>query len=469
MATALSSLVSTGLSTGSGSSSSSATGGFVGLGQGINVTSFVQAAEANAQANITNVQDEQTSVNGQNSELATITSDLTALQTATAALQDPLGALADQTATSSAPNDVNATATSEAQAGTHTISITSLATTSSYYSDPVATGSTPLGTGDTIAISVGGVQQASVTVTSSNNTLADIAAAINNQTTGVQASVITDANGARLDIVSTTSGAPGAIAITGTLHDASGNAIDLHQAVAGANAVLTVDGVPISSASNTVSGVINGVTLSLLGPTGGTPASLTVAPDTTGATAAINSFVSAYNTAITAINGQFQAGATPSTSPPLETDSSLSDAQAQLLSAASYSVPGNSGSLSLASIGISTNDDGTLTVDSNALASALSTNYSGVQSFFQTASTGFAQNISNVLNNLVGGTGELTLDAQGYTAQSSDLTQQISDLQAALAVQTTNLTATYAQVNDTLEELPLLQSQLSQQLSSLPT
>jgi flagellar hook-associated protein 2 len=468
MATALSSLVSTGLSTGSGSSSSSATGGFVGLGQGINVTSFVQAAEADAQANITNVQNEQTAVNAQSSDLATIASDLTALQTATNALQDPLGALADQTATSSDPN-LSATATSEAQAGTHTIAVTSLATTSSYYSDPVATSSTPLGTGDTIAISVGGVQQASVTVTSSNNTLAQIASAINNQTTGVQASVITDANGARLAIVSTTSGLPGALTITGTLHSASGNAIDLHQAVAGTNAVLTVDGVPISSASNTVSGVINGVTLSLLGPTSGTGASLTVAPDSSGISAAINTFVSAYNTAITAINGQFQAGATPSTTPPLETDSSLSDAQAQLLSATSYSVTGSGGSESLASIGISTNDDGTLTVDSDTLASALATNYSGVQNFFQAASTGFAQNISNVLNNLVGGSGELTLDAQGYTAQSNDLTQQISDLQANLAVQTTNLTATYAQVNDTLEELPLLQSQLSQQLSSLPT
>ena len=50
---------------------------------------------------------------------------------------------------------------------------------------------------------------------------------------------------------------------------------------------------------------------------------------------------------------------------------------------------------------------------------------------------------------------------------SQDLTQQISDLQGALAVKQQNLTLVYAQVNATLQELPLLQSQLSQQLASI--
>jgi flagellar hook-associated protein 2 len=467
MATSLSGLTSTGLSTSGGASGTSS---YPGLGQGINVTSFVQAAEAGAQANITGVQTEQTSVTAQSSALAAITSDLNALQTAANALQDPLGVLASETATSSNSNDLTADATSSAVAGTHTIAVTSLATTSSYYSDAVATSSTPLATGDTISISVGGstVPVASVTVNSTNNTLDELAAAINNSTSAVQASVITDANGARLAVVSATSGAPGNLTISGTLHLASNNtATNLHQASPGLNASLTVDGVPISSATNTVSGVISGVTLNLGSPTGGTPVSLTVGPDAASITTAINSFVSAYNTAIADINSQFQVSPNGTGAQPLESDGSLADAQAQLLSAASYSATGSGGPVSLATLGITTNDDGTLSVDSGALASALSSNFSGVQSFFQAASTGFAANIGTTLNNLVGGSGELTLDAQGYTSQTTDLAQQLSDLQAALAVQTTSLTATYAQVNDTLEELPLLQSQLSQQLSSV--
>ena len=169
MATALSSLLSTGLSsTGSGTSSSGSTT-FAGLGQGINVTSFVQLAEANAQANITNFQAQQTAVNSQSSTLATITANLTALQSAVQALNDPLGVLAAQTATSSNTNDLTAAATSSAVAGTHSIAITSLATTSSYYTDAVAAGTTPLATGDALTISAGGTQVASVTVNSNNH------------------------------------------------------------------------------------------------------------------------------------------------------------------------------------------------------------------------------------------------------------------------------------------------------------
>ena len=213
--------------------------------------------------------------------------------------------LSSQIATSSNPSLLTATALSNAVAGTHTIAVTSLATTSSYYTDAITTSSTPLATGDTFTISAGGTQVASITTDSTNNTLAGIAQAINNQTTAVQASVIQDANGARLAIVSTASGAPGNLSVTGSLHQTDSTAINFHQAVPGNNAVLSVDGVPISSATNTVSNVINAVTLTLTGPTGNTPATLTVAPDTSSVTTAINNFVSAYNTAITAINNQF--------------------------------------------------------------------------------------------------------------------------------------------------------------------
>lgn len=471
MATALSSLISSGLSSGSASSGSSASGSstYAGLGQGINVSNAVQAAEADQQAYITNVENQQAAVQQQSSALATIASDLQAVQTAASALQDPLGVLADQTATSSNTGELNATATSSAVAGQHTISITNLATTSSYYSDAVATGDTPLATGDTITVTVGGQPTVSITTNSSDNTLNQLAAEINGDTSAVNASVITDANGARLAIVSATSGAPGNITISGTLHDTNGNAIHFNQAVQGQNAQLTVDGVPISSTSNAVTGALNGVTLNLAAPTGNAPVTVTVAPDTTSITSAITSFVNAYNTAVSDINAQYQVTSTSSgtSAPPLLSDGSLSDAQAQLLNAATYSLQEDGSAVNLASLGISTNDDGTLSIDQNQLTAALQSNYSSVQNFFQTAGTGFATNIGNVLTNLIGGNGELTLDAQQYTGQSNDLSQQISDLQAQLALQTQTLTTTYAQVNTTLEELPLLQSQLSQQLSSI--
>jgi len=64
------------------------------------------------------------------------------------------------------------------------------------------------------------------------------------------------------------------------------------------------------------------------------------------------------------------------------------------------------------------------------------------------------------------GTGILSIDSQSINNTSQGLTKQISDLQAALAVQQTNLTNVYSQVNATLQELPVLESQISQQLAS---
>lgn len=453
----------------SGTNSGNGTGAFTGLGQGIDVNTFVQLALGGDQANINNLQNQETGINSQSSALAQITSYLTALKSAASALNDPLGVVNSELVTSSNSNAVTATAASTATAGTHTIAVTSLATTSSFYSDAVATSTTPLATGDTISISVGGASVATVTVDSTNNTLTNIAAAINTQTTSVRASVINDANGARLAFVSAASGAPGNLAVTGSLHRTDTTAINFTQAVAGLNAVLTVDSVPISSTTNTVSNVINGVTLNLAGPTGGTPVTLTVAPDTSSIATSINQLVSSYNTAINAINAQFQVSANGTGGGPLEADGSLREAQQALLAAITHSVTGSGGQVNLTNLGINVNNDGTLTVNSGGLSTALSSNFSGVQSFLQTASTGFAGNLNTVLSSLTDSiSGVLGLDANGLTQSSQALSQQVSDLQSAMAVKQQNLIAVYARVNTTLQELPLLQSQLSQQLATVP-
>jgi flagellar hook-associated protein 2 len=302
-----------------------------------------------------------------------------------------------------------------------------------------------------------------VTVNSGNNTLSGLAASINSQNAGVNASVIQDANGYRLALVSTATGAPGDLTVSGNT-----TGLSFTKAVTGTNASLVVDGIPISSATNTVSNVINGVTLNLGSPAPGTPVTVNVGPDSTQITGAINNLVSAYNTVIGEINSQFAVGSDGSGGGPLEADNTLRDVQSQLLGAISYSVTGNSGIVNLASLGVNLNNDGTLSVDSGALASALSSNFSAVQSFLQNSTTGFAQNLSNVLANVnEPATGLLSVDSQGITSTSQGITSQIADLQAALTVQQANLTTVYSQVNATLQELPLLESQISQQLSGI--
>jgi len=85
------------------------------------------------------------------------------------------------------------------------------------------------------------------------------------------------------------------------------------------------------------------------------------------------------------------------------------------------------------------------------------------------AGSGFVQNLSTSLNALIAsGSGSLSLDAQGLSSTSQSLSQTISDLQDAFNTKQQNLFLVYSRVNATLQELPLLQQQLSQQLASIP-
>jgi len=433
-----------------------------GLGTGIDVQQFVTNALANQQAAITKLQNQQSTLNDQTSALLNIQTDLNNLQKAEQALRDPFGEFNSQLATSSASSVLSATADGTAVSSVHTISVSSLATTSSYYTDALANSTTAFGNGS-FTLQVGAGPAVTVTVDSTNNTLDGIAAAINAQNLGVNANVVTDASGARLAIVSTTTGAPGDLTIS-----ANSTGLAFNKAVTGTNASLTVDGLPITSTSNSVSGVIAGVTLNLVSPSPTTPVTLSVGADSSKATDAINQFVSAYNTAIKDINTQFAVLPDGSGGGPLESDGSLREVQASLLAAISSSVGGNNGIVNLESIGVSLGDDGTLTVDQSKLSSALQSNFTSVQSFLQDPNTGFAFHLDNVLTNLTDPTaGALGLDQVGVEQNQRDITSQISDLQAALATQRTNLTALYSQVNATLQELPLLEQQISQQLGGL--
>ncbi|HEY1471311.1 MAG TPA: flagellar cap protein FliD N-terminal domain-containing protein [Candidatus Acidoferrum sp.] len=195
----------------SNSGASSSTSG-TGLGQGIDVQQFVKFAVAGQQANITALQAQQSTLNSQTSELATISSDLLSLDNAAFALRDPLGALAAQVATSSNSAVVSATASSLASPGSHSITISSLATTSSYYSNQLQSNSTI--SAGTFQVQVGSSSPVTITVDSTNNTLSQLVTSINNQGIGVTASVIQDANGYRLALVSNSSGAPGDITVS---------------------------------------------------------------------------------------------------------------------------------------------------------------------------------------------------------------------------------------------------------------
>jgi flagellar hook-associated protein 2 len=427
----------------------------------INVQTLLNTAIAALDAPLTQLQHEQTTLQTQNSTLQSIENDISTLATAVTSLGDSSGGISALQATSSNTSILSATADSTAAIQNHSITVNSLATTSTYYTAPVATSSTAIATGS-FTLSVGSNAPATITVDNTNNTLDGLASAINGQNLGVTASVVNDASGARLTIVSNTSGAASDITIA---NDTTG--LGFTKAVTGANASLVVDGIPVSSATNSITGAIPGVTLNLTSASPNTTVGLSVTPNVSQAESAVNTFVSAWNTVAQDLNTQFSVASDGSGAQPLEADQTLRNVQQQLLSAITYSIGGNNGFVNLASIGLNMNTDGTITTDPTALSNALSNNFSSVQSLLQ-GTSGFSANLVSVLNQITDPTqGAITLDLQGMTQSNQDLTNQITAMQATLQTQEQNLTNQYDQMQVALQELPMTQSQLTQQLGAL--
>jgi flagellar hook-associated protein 2 len=197
------------------------------------------------------------------------------------------------------------------------------------------------------------------------------------------------------------------------------------------------------------------VTLNLSGFDPSTTVALTLAPDTTAIEASITDFVSAYNTLITDVNSQFKYDSATAVGGALQTDSVIQGFQSDLLTAADYST--GSGTIqTLASLGITTNSDGTLSINTSSLVDAVTNNFSEVQSFFQsTATTSFVSSFETKLNTYTDTSqGAFTIDLSSINSENTDLTDQIDTLEIYLASQQTSLTAEYNNADIALAQLP---------------
>ena len=166
----------------------------LGTGQGIDVASTVATLISNLRSPEQLWQTQQQVLQVQSSALTQLNTEVSALSNAVSNLNDPSGNINARIVTSSDSGLVTASATSTAPTGNHTVVVSNLATTASYYSDPIATSSAPLNAG-TFTIQVGTGTPATVTIDTTNNTLDGLAASINNMNIGVSAGVVNDATG----------------------------------------------------------------------------------------------------------------------------------------------------------------------------------------------------------------------------------------------------------------------------------
>ena len=524
-------------------------------GTGFNVSSTVASIVSNLQNVETPWKSQLTSLQSQDTVLSSMGTLFSNLSNDMSALTDFQGVLAQKTGSSSDTNVLQLTsASSSATAGTHTVVVNTLAQTSSGYMTVIPSASDTLSGSMTIQVGSGAAKV--ITLGSTNNTLSGLAAAINASGAGVTASVLTDSAGSRLSLVSGTSGANGNLTISASsIVDTSNSnaALSYTSTVTGSDASLVVDGVTLSSASNTVSNLIPGVTFQLLSASSaGSQVQVVIGNYNTGVESAVGGMVSDYNALISAINTQhgndssgnpeplfgsptlsllqqqlmgslntqnpngyldpiansadtlsgsmtIQVGSgTPQSVTLNSTDNTLSGL-ASAINAASMGVTanivtdssgsrlvlvsgtaGSAGALtvtsaitdtttstalnynasssdisSLTSLGISVNNDGSLTLDTTSLDSLLNTDFNGVVGFFQNANS-WGTTFSNTLSNAGTGsaTGVLKLAQSANSTIESNLNVDVSREEALISVQQKSLTAELNSANEILQGLP---------------
>jgi len=426
-------------------------------GTGFDVSTTVSSILAIQQGIETPWKTQLTSLEAQNTAFSTIGTDLGTLSSSLQALTDLEGVTAEKEGSSSNTDVLNlSSASAEAAAGSHSIVVSQLAQTSSVYTSPASATDTLSGS---LSIQVGSGTAQTITVDDSSNTLSTLAAAINSAGVGVAASVISDTNGSRLSLVSSTGGTAGQLTVTSNLTDATtSTGVTTQTGLLGQDANLSVDGVAITSASNTVSTAIPGVTFQLLGSSA-SPVQVQITNDTGDISTAMDAFVTAYNTVAGDLTTQ--EGDDSSGNPePLFGDPTISLMQTQL----SEALLGGKSSGAISSItqlGVTVNPDGTLTFSDSDLQSTLNSNFSDVVGFLQNTGS-FGMNFTSVLNGLssTDTTGAVFLAEQQNTAEETTLNTDVSNEEALLATESTSLTAELNTANQVLQSIP---GQLSEQ------
>jgi len=464
--------------------------GVTGIGSGIDIDSIVAGMVAAERA-------------PKESQLATLEKKTTTQITAIGALkgaisefQTALGALNKpdlfqaRSASSSKSDLVGVTAGTTAGAGSYQVEVKSLASSSKVALAAVSnTADAPARFAKgALQISLGvpgdppSSESFSVNIDDSNNTLSGMRDAINaaGKDMGVGATIVTDEHGSRLVLSSTKTGAgrditvaatdagpleSGQLSLSTLAFDgsASGTGAGPRILSTAQSAELYVDGLKVVSESNKVSGAIDGVTLDLKAKTPvGEPLTIGVSEDKAGVKKQIQSFVDSYNKLIGVINAQTKVTSVGEGKAPV-TGALVGDATARsLLNTIRnelVNVQGDGAIRALTDIGITTQKDGTLAIDSTKLDKAMANSFAELPALF-TGEQGLATRLDNKLKPYTetGGILEQRNKAMTETIskiddQKEDLTRRIASLQERLYKQFNAMDTLVGQLTNTSNSL----------------
>jgi flagellar hook-associated protein 2 len=449
-----------------------------GVGSGLDIASIVTSLTTAKAAPETNALNRsKAALTAQATAFSTFNTSLATFQATLSALSDPTQ-LAGRTATLGDTGIATATATAAAVPGQYTLTVGSLATAASLSSAPVASATSTVGVG-TLTISVGGTSS-QIAIDTTDNTLQGIVAAINSapNNPGVSASILTTSAGARLVLSGTKTGANNTITVTqaggdgglaSLVYDPADTTVTstLTQTQPAADAAFTVNGYPATSPSNQVSSVISGVTFNLLKPTVvGTPTTLTVGSDSTGAQTSIGTFVTALNGLLSSIQTLTSYDPTTQTAGPLLGNATIQSFQSQLSKILGQVQSGiTSGPNSLAALGIGANAAGTYSSNATTLGNALTGSLDSVTKLLS-GPTGIATQLNKFVNSYSQAGGLIDTITKGLQSSLTDNAKQLAALNARMKIYSATLTAEYNAMDSAVALLKQTQTYLTQQFNS---
>jgi len=479
-----------------------------GIGSGLDVKGIISSLMAVESQPLQLLQDKASTVNTEISAVGQI-------QSLTSTLSDKAHALSSatlwtQTTSSSSDTSVVTADTSggTAAAGDYQVSVQQLA---QGQTATLAAPATALNAGS-IVIQLGtyktdtavppnttfqaaGAPSPAIVIGAGDTSLASIRDKINAANAGVSASIITDASGSRLSLRSTTTGAVNGFQITATETTDDGNpatglsALNFDASTGAANSQLvnnqfaqdakaTVNGIAVTSSTNKLSNVSDGLSLTLLKKSD-TPVDVSVSTDTASMQKAISDFVSSYSALQSYISLQTKydastsvAAGTARTDGPLQGDPSIVGFQNQLRAIVNTTSTTSSMFARLSDLGIEVQKDGTLSIANNTKLTSALQHPDELSKLFTTfgttnENTGIAMRFANLADNAVTVNGSLYTRADGLRSELSRNQKQQDDMQTHLDATQARLTAQYQALDTTMAQMSALSSYVSQQVTMM--
>lgn len=401
-----------------------------GLASGLDTGALIDGLVQAERQPIVQLQQRQRLLDQAKQTLSTFSSKLSTLRTAAQSLADPVQ-FASFAATST-DAAVVATTSGATSAARYSVSVQRLAREQRIRSNAQSSATQALGRSGSLAVTIGGATT-TVSVVSTDS-LTDIAGKLRSSGARVNASILYDGTNYTMVVAGLDSGAANAV----TIAEKNGLSLGLSNSnnvlQTAQDAQLTIDGITVTRPTNSISGAISGVTLALTKTTS-SAATVEVKADPDALQKKLAAFVSAYNDIVSAGHQAAGYGETKPTNGELAGDSAIRSVLSRLSSMIVSAVPNTSGKYtSLASAGLSTTRDGTLTLDANKLSAALASDPTAVSRLFvldaQNASTGMMATMKNAIGTFIedpSSTIQARIDA--LSAQSRRATDRVAAME----------------------------------------